>query len=61
MFLLCGIIWARPSADQFIGVAVVALTVVWVATRIFLYLARHDWQLPHVRLVLPPGHGTEDH
>lgn len=61
MFLFCGIVWARPSTDQFLGVAVIALTLVAVATRIFLYLARHDWQLPHVRLVLPPAPGPRDH
>jgi hypothetical protein len=60
MFLLCGLIWARPSADQFMGVAVIGLVVVAVATRTFLYLARHDWQLPHLRLVFPPASGTED-
>jgi hypothetical protein len=60
MFLLCGIIWARPSADQFIGVAVIALGLVAISTRTFLYLARHDWQLPHVRLVSPPPSGADD-
>lgn len=61
MFLLCALVWARPSADQFMGVAVVLLTLVAIGARIFLYLARHDFQVPHLRLVSPSARSTEDH
>ncbi|HZU12301.1 MAG TPA: hypothetical protein VFB58_05635 [Chloroflexota bacterium] len=60
MFLLAAIIWGHPTADQFIGVAIILLLLVAIATRSFLYLARHDWQLPHVRLVSPPGKNVEE-
>jgi hypothetical protein len=59
MFLFCGLVFGHPTATQFLVVAVIALSLVTVATRSLLYLARHDWQLPQVRLV-PPAGGIED-
>ncbi len=60
MFLLCAIMWARPSGDQFIVVSVILLSLVAAATRAFLYLARHDWQLPRLRLVAGASSHLED-
>jgi hypothetical protein len=61
MFLFCGLAFGHPSASQFFTVAVVLLALVSIATRAFLYMARHDWQVPHIRLVLPAARGTDDH
>lgn len=60
MFLLCGLMFGHPTASEFFTVAVVVLALVSIATRAFLYMARHDWQVPHVRLVSPASHGTDD-
>lgn len=61
MFLLCGIVFGHPTADEFFVVAVILLSLVAITTRAFLYLARHDWTLPRVRVVAPAARHADDH
>ncbi|HEX6507379.1 MAG TPA: hypothetical protein VF221_07085 [Chloroflexota bacterium] len=54
MFLFLLLLLDNPSPGVFLVTAVVILSIVAVLTRGFLYMARHDWRMPRVRITVAP-------
>lgn len=56
MFLVILLTVGHPTAFNFLLASIVILSLVFFATRIFLYMARR-WRVPHIRVTVAPAEG----